>query len=92
MYTAHGQMNLSCAQCHHDTGAGAGARNISRPERRVSDLPARMETMGSLTGVFAAACRRAREIAAAGSPEFLVRVVPGVARGGLPVETPGVRR
>jgi sulfur-oxidizing protein SoxA len=95
-YRRMGQLNLACAHCHEKNwGRQLGAETIS--QGMPNDYPIyRLEwqTMGSLHRRFRSCLFGVRaELLPQGSPEFLdLELFLAWRAGGLPVETPGVRR
>ena len=96
-YTArHGQMNLSCAQCHdHNWGKRLYAETLSQGHGNA--FPAyklEWQTMGSLQRRIRACLSGIRaEMPPAGAPELTdVELFLAWRAQGLPIEAPGVRR
>ena len=96
-YTArHGQMNLSCAQCHdHNWGKRLYAETLSQGHGNA--FPAyklEWQTMGSLQRRIRACLSGVRaEMPPAGAPELTdVELFLAWRAQGLPIEAPGVRR
>jgi len=95
-YERHGQMNLSCAQCHEQNwGKRLLAETVSQGHGNA--FPAyRLEwqAVGSLDRRLRACLFGIRaEMPAPGAPELLdVALFLGWRAQGLPIETPGVRR
>ena len=95
-YARHGQMNLSCAQCHEENwGKRLYAETISQGHGNA--FPAyklEWQTMGSLQRRIRACLFGVRaEMPAAGTPVLTDVELFLAWRGqGLPIETPGVRR
>ena len=96
-YTArHGQMNLSCAQCHdHNWGKRLYAETLSQGHGNA--FPAyklEWQTMGSLQRRIRACLSGIRaEMLPAGAPELTdVELFLAWRAQGLPIEAPGVRR
>jgi len=91
-----GQMNLSCAQCHQDNwGKKLGPETISQGHSVAYPIyRLEWQTMGSLHRRFRSCLSGVRaELLPQGSPEFLdLELYLAWRAGGLPVETPGVRR
>lgn len=95
-YRRIGQMNLSCAQCHQDNwGKKLGPETISQGHGVAYPIyRLEWQTMGSLHRRFRSCQSGVRaELSPQGSPEFLdLELYLAWREGGLPVETPGVRR
>ena len=95
-YARHGQMNLSCAQCHEQNwGKRLYAETISQGHGNA--FPAyklEWQTMGSLQRRIRACLFGVRaEMPPAGTPELTdVELFLAWRAQGLPIETPGVRR
>jgi len=95
-YERHGQMNISCAQCHEQNwGKHLLAETLSQGHSNA--YPAyRLEwqSLGSLDRRLRACLFGIRaEMPAPGAPELLdVALFLGWRAGGLPIEAPGVRR
>jgi sulfur-oxidizing protein SoxA len=95
-YQRHGQMNLSCAQCHEQNwGKRIYAETISQGHGNA--FPAyklEWQTLGSLQRRIRACLYGVRaEMPAAGAPELTdVELFLAWRAQGLPVEAPGVRR
>ena len=95
-YRRMGQMNLSCAQCHQDNwGKKLGPETISQGHGVAYPIyRLEWQTMGSLHRRFRSCQSGVRaELLPQGSPEFLdLELYLAWREGGLPIETPGVRR
>ncbi|MDB5808028.1 MAG: SoxAX cytochrome complex subunit [Betaproteobacteria bacterium] len=95
-YRRIGQMNLSCAQCHQDNwGKKLGPETISQGHGVAYPIyRLEWQTMGSLHRRFRSCLSGVRaELLPQGSTEFLdLELYLAWREGGLPVETPGVRR
>jgi sulfur-oxidizing protein SoxA len=95
-YRRAGQMNLSCAQCHQDNwGKKLGPETISQGHGVAYPIyRLEWQTMGSLHRRFRSCQSGVRaELTPQGSPEFLdLELYLAWRAGGLPIETPGVRR
>jgi sulfur-oxidizing protein SoxA len=95
-YRRMGQMNLSCAQCHQDNwGKKLGPETISQGHGVAYPIyRLEWQTMGSLHRRFRSCQSGVRaELLPQGSPEFLdLELYLAWRAGGLPIETPGVRR
>jgi L-cysteine S-thiosulfotransferase len=95
-YQRHGQMNLSCAQCHEQNwGKRLYAETLSQGQSNA--FPAyklEWQTLGSLQRRIRACLYGVRaEMPPAGAPELTdVELFLAWRAQGLPVETPGVRR
>lgn len=95
-YTRHGQMNLSCAQCH-DQNWGRRLYTETLSQGHGNAFPAyklEWQTLGSLQRRIRACLYGIRaEMLPAGAPELTdVELFLGWRAQGLPVEAPGVRR
>ncbi len=95
-YRRMGQMNLSCAQCHQDNwGKKLGPETISQGHSVAYPIyRLEWQTMGSLHRRFRSCQSGVRaELSPQGAPEFLdLELYLAWREGGLPIETPGVRR
>jgi sulfur-oxidizing protein SoxA len=95
-YQRMGQMNLSCAQCHQDNwGKKLGPETISQGHGIAYPIyRLEWQTMGSLHRRFRSCESGVRaELLPQGSPQFLnLELYLAWRAGGLPIETPGVRR
>jgi L-cysteine S-thiosulfotransferase len=94
--TRHGQMNLSCAQCH-DQNWGKRLYSETLSQGHGNAFPAyklEWQTMGSLQRRIRACLSGVRaEMPAAGAPELTdIELYLAWRAQGLPVEAPGVRR
>ena len=91
-----GQMNLSCAQCHdRNWGKKLAAETISQGHGNAYPIyRLEWQSAGSLHRRFRSCLFGVRaELLPAGSPEFVdLELYVAWRTGGLPVETPGVRR
>lgn len=91
-----GQMNLSCAQCHQDNwGKKLGPETISQGHGNAYPIyRLEWQTMGSLHRRFRSCLSGVRaEMLPQGAPEYIdLELYLAWRAGGLPIETPGVRR
>jgi sulfur-oxidizing protein SoxA len=95
-YGRIGQTNLSCAHCHEDNwGRRLGAETLSQGQGNAYPIyRLEWQTMGSLQRRFRSCLSGVRaEMLPYGAPEYLdLELYLAWRAGGLPVETPGVRR
>jgi sulfur-oxidizing protein SoxA len=95
-YRRLGQLNLSCAQCHQDNwGKKLGPETISQGHGNVYPIyRLEWQTVGSLHRKFRSCLSAVRaEMLPYGAPEYLdLELFMAWRSGGLPIETPGVRR
>jgi sulfur-oxidizing protein SoxA len=95
-YRRMGQMNLSCAQCHQDNwGKKLGPEVISQGHGTAYPIyRLEWQTVGSLHRRFRSCLSAVRaEMLPQGAPEYLdLELYLAWRAGGLPIETPGVRR
>lgn len=95
-YQRHGQMNLSCAQCHEQNwGKRLYAETLSQGQSNAfPTYKLEWQTLGSLQRRIRACLYGVRaEMPAEGAPELTdVELFLAWRAQGLPVETPGVRR
>lgn len=91
-----GQMNLSCAQCHQENwGKKLGPETISQGHGDAYPIyRLEWQTVGSLHRRFRSCLSGVRaEMLPHGAPEYLdLELYLAWRSGGLPIETPGVRR
>lgn len=95
-YRRIGQLNLSCAQCHEDNwGRKLGAETLSQGQGNAYPIyRLEWQTMGSLGRRIRSCLSGVRaEMLPYGAPEYLdLELYLSWRAGGLPIETPGVRR
>ena len=95
-YRRIGQLNLSCAQCHQDNwGKKLGPETLSQGHGNAYPIyRLEWQTMGSLHRRFRTCFSAMRaEMLPHGAPDYLdLELFMAWRAGGLPIETPGVRR